>query len=132
MAQPLETEPRDLLLGSDNDLVVTTDLDFSRGVQAVAQSAGIALRMFAGEWFLDLDAGIPYWQSILGEKRDVGLAAARLAFRSELEAVIGVLDVLKLELSFTGPTRTLAINWQVSTSYGDTPEDSIALKIGGA
>jgi hypothetical protein len=132
MAQPLANEPRDLLLGPDNDIVITTDLQFSRGIQAVVQSCRIALQLFAGEWFLDLDAGIPYWQSILAQKPDVAKKAAAIAFRSALLNVAGVLSVSKLEVEYAGATRKLTIKWQVQTALGETPADTIALAVGGA
>lgn len=125
MALPLINDPRDLLLGDDNDLVVTTDLAFTRGAGAIAQSCRIALQMFAGEWFLDLDAGIPYWDSILAQKPGVAVQAARIAFRSELAAVDGVVDITELDVTFDGPTRTMTITWQVLTQFGETPADSI-------
>lgn len=130
MALPLSDEPRDLLLGLDNDLVITTDLAFTTGIAAVAQSCRIALQMFAGEWFLDLDAGIPYWDSILAQKPDVAIKAARIAFRSELLASDGVIDVTKLVVTYDGSARTMTIVWQVLTELGETPADSIA--VGGA
>ena len=125
MALPLQNEPRDLLLDDDNDIVVTTDLQFSRGITAIAQSCRIRLLMFAGEWFLDLDAGIPYWQQILGKKSGPALVAAQIAFRSALSQVSGVVEVLRCDVSFEGPTRKLTINWQVRTAFGDTPADTL-------
>jgi hypothetical protein len=129
MSLPLSTNPRDLLLGPNNDLVVTTDLQFTYGIAAVAQSCRIALQMFAGEWFLNLDAGIPYWQAILGFKPATAIAAAQIAFRQQLLAVDGVLDVLVLNIPYTGTTRTMNVQWQVSTGLGDTPVDTIQLSI---
>jgi len=132
MAQPLTDEPRDLLLNENNDLVIGTDLDFSRGIAAVTQSCRIALQIFLEEWFLDLDIGIPYWQSILGQKPSVAIAAARIFIAQELRAVEGVLDILKLEVSYEPTERKLIINWQVSTGLGDTPVDTIAINVGGS
>ncbi len=117
----LESDPRDLLLGPDGDLVVGTDLQWSRGLQAIAQSCRIALLMFAGEWFLDLEAGIPYFDEILGFRS----TAARLEFLAALRAVDGVTEVTTLELSFDSATRALTITWAVSTAFGDTSPDTI-------
>ena len=132
MAQPLTNEPRDLLLDENNDLVVTTDLQFSRGITAVTQSCRIALQLFQDEWFLDMDAGLPYWQSILAQKPTVAIAAARIFIARELRLVEGVLDILKLIVSYDGANRKLIVEWQVSTGLGDTPVDTIALAIGGS
>lgn len=129
MALPLADQPRDLKLGTDNDLVVPPV--FTYGIGAVAQSCRIAIQIFAEEWFLDLDVGIPYWQQILAQKPATAIAAARIAFRSELLAVDGVIDVTRLEIFFNRSTRGLGIKWQVMTAFGETPADSIALTIGG-
>lgn len=128
--QPLVDEPRDLLLDSLNDLVIENgDFALSRGIDGVMQSCRIALQMFAGEWFLDLDAGIPYWQQILGFKPAIALRAARLAFHSELSRVPGVIDVVKLSVNYVGRTRTMTVAWQVMTALGETPLDTLALAV---
>lgn len=127
---PLLTDPIDLLLDDDNDLVIEDgDLKFSKGIDAVVQQCRIALQMFQGEWFLDLDAGIPYWQSILGHKPKVAIEAARIFMRGELERVDGVDEVTKLDIVYGGATRTLTVTWQVSTVFGETPADEIELRV---
>ncbi len=131
MATLLETDPVDLLLGPDNDLVVTTDLQLSRGIPAIMQSCRIALLMFAGEWFLDLKAGIPYWESILAQKPEVAKKAAAIAFRAALLGVPGVQEVTKLEVDFAGGTRRMSITWRVRCAFGETPEDTLAPPLGG-
>jgi hypothetical protein len=125
VAQPLENEPRDLLLGLDNDLIITNDLDWSRGIAAVAQSCRIKLQMFRGEWFLDLDEGIPFWDDILGQKAEAAIAVARQEFRAALLAIEGVLEISKLEVSFESTTRLMRITWQVRTALGETPVDTL-------
>lgn len=130
MAQPLENELRDLLLDADGDLVIGTDLSWTTGIDAVVQSCRIALNMIAGEWFLDLDAGIAYFdddinQSILGSRSEIAKALARDEFRRELESVEGVLEVLRLDVDFVGATRELTIVWQVRTALGETPVDTL-------
>lgn len=129
MADLLPDEPRDLLM-ADDDLVVTAfDLDFSRGLGAVTQECRIAVKMFAEEWFLDLDAGIPYLQSILA-RRGVNAVtlATKAAFRKQLLSVLGVVSVMQLDVVFDGSTRELTVTWQVSTSVGVTPADTINIK----
>lgn len=130
MPLPLTNEPRDLLLGPDNDLVITSDLAFSRGIAAVAQSCRIALQMVQGEWFLDLEVGIPYWEEILAQKPLIAIEASRVAFRRELLSIEGVIDVSKLDITYERSTRTMTVVWQVLTGLGETPLDTIALEIG--
>lgn len=127
---PLLTDPIDIKIDSDNIIVFEKgDLVFTSGIDAVVQGCRIVLQMFQGEWFLNLDAGIPYWQSILGKKPAIAIEAARIFFRRELELVDGVDKVTKLDISYSGSSRTLTINWQVSTVFGDTPVDEIDLRV---
>ncbi|MGN6108540.1 MAG: hypothetical protein ACTHU0_25770 [Kofleriaceae bacterium] len=126
MATVLLNEPRDLLLGDDNDLVITTDLVWARGMDAIVQQCRIALQMLRDEWFLDLDEGIPYWDGILGAKPAIAVALARDEFRRALLAVDGVRDVTRLDVVFDRRTRTLRVDWQVRTVFGESPVDTLA------
>lgn len=126
----LITDPIDLKLDDNNELVIENgDLVFTRGIDAIVQQCRIALQMFQGEWFLNLDVGIPYWEKILGEKPATAIEAARIFFRRELQLVEGVNRVTKLDISYTGTTRSLNVTWQVNTVFGDTPEDVIELRV---
>lgn len=128
---PLTDEPRDLLLDNQNDLVIVNgDFALARGIDAVVQSCRIAIQMVAGEWFLDQDAGIPYWTAILAFKPAVAVRSAQIAINAELLRVVGVIQVTKLDVSFSGVSRALTITWQVKTGSGETPPDTIALAIG--
>lgn len=124
----LITEPRDLLV-VDNDLVVTTDLAFSTGLVGVAQACKIVMQMFQGEWFLDLDKGIPYWGEILGQKPALAIPAASAAFTEALLRVEDVITVSKMTITFDGGARALVIKWQVRCTFGQTPVDTLAITV---
>lgn len=126
MAQPLSTDAVDLVLGPDNDLIIDDDdLQLARGVDGVTQLCRVAVQMFAGEWFLDLDLGVRYWDSILGVEGERARLVALADLRDVLSAVPGVLSIIKLAAEFDGATRTLTATWQVRTSSGDTPVDTL-------
>lgn len=128
----LSTDPIDLLLDDNDDLVIVDgDLAFSSGVQGVAQACRIAISMFQGEWFLNLDAGIPYWQSILGHKPALAIPAATLAFRDALQEVPGVQAVTVCDVNYNGKTRVAKVRWAVKTVFGDTPVDTITQRLAG-
>ena len=113
----LSTEPVDLKLGPDHDLVLDEDLVFTTGLDAVRQDILVALRMVRGEWFNDLDEGVPYLE-LLGEKYDE--VRAREIFRTAIlrrPHVVALLD--ELGVSFDGPTRTLHVAFRVRTAFGD-------------
>lgn len=128
----LRTDPIDIALGPDGDLDLSSGgLAFTRGLPAIAQGCRIALQMFAGEWFLDPTAGMPWLPNqhvredaaLLGGKFDVGktIAAARRA----LLAVPGVASVPSLSAEFDGPTRTVSIAFAARSSFGDTVTDVV-------
>lgn len=129
MALPLSTDPRDLLLDDSNDIVITTDLQFSRGLPAIVQSCRIALLMFKGEWFLNLDAGVPYLQAILGKKARIAIESARLAYRDELEQIVGVLRITQLDITYDGPHRRMQVNFAVSTIFGDSAPNKLFIPV---
>lgn len=132
----LITDPIDWKLDADNNLVMP--LEYVRGMEAIVQAIRIRLQMFQGEWFLNLDIGIPYLEdpdggvseeeAILGQKFDP--VKVRAAFRREILSVPGVEGVTKLETRFDGDSRTMFVTIIVSTIFGDTPEDTIALRVG--
>lgn len=110
------TDPVDLLLDDDGDLVVGTDLEFSRGVQAVAQGVRIRLLTFLGEWFADLSIGVPYYRDILGQKFDQGRVHS--AVRGAILSTPGVREITSLSASYTRSTRILTVEWEVLTEFG--------------
>lgn len=122
----LSTDPLDLLFDDDGDLLIDGDgLHFATGLEGVAQCVGVRLLMFRDEWFLNLDAGIPYYDEILGEKYDEVIVRRRL-----VEAIVGtpgVIEVLSLSLSFDNSTRKLSVSYKLRTEFGDTEPDTLAL-----
>ena len=110
----------DLLLDDQGDLVVTGDLEFSTGLDAVAQGIRLRILTFQEEWFLDLDHGVPYYRDLLGQKFNV--TKARDAFRKAIMASPGVTDLIKLNVEFDRATRYLTVDWEVRTTYGVTSD----------
>lgn len=117
----LETDLVDLELDDDHELVVGSDLSFTRGLPAVTQGIKIRTLMFKGEWPLNLDEGVPYFQDVLG--RRFNAIAARAAFRPALRLAPGVKRIEELDATFDGATRALNVSWRVSTEFGDTADE---------
>ncbi len=60
------TTVRDVSLDNAGDFKVAAgDLTLIAGNDAIVQAVRIALQFFKGEWFLNLEAGIPYFHSVL-------------------------------------------------------------------
>ena len=72
--------PFDLKLGLTNDLVlVDGDLTLTTTrTEIAAQTLGITLKTYRGEWFLNSNFGVPYLQEIIGvaKKKEVVKAVA--------------------------------------------------------
>lgn len=109
-----EADAQDLLLDADGDLVVTVDAQLASGRQAIVQGLRGELLLIAGEWFANLDAGLPWFTEILGGK---DLARVRQIFGNTITARPGVRSLDQLEVTLDG-TRQLTVNYSVSTIFG--------------
>lgn len=121
MTIPLNT--RDVLL-VDNDITIQNgDLSFVSGIDAIAQACKLMVQLFAGEWFLDQTLGIPYFEDIFIKNPNV--PAIREIFKQKLLTVVGILDVLQINLSFESVRRTLTIRFRCSTDLGEINEQIV-------
>lgn len=99
------------------------DMTFGQGAQnflvdspaAVAQRILTRLRLWEGEWFLDLTDGTPYHQSIL-EHRSIALAGELIRQRILGTPFVSAID--DFSVSFNPTTRALLITATVSTLFG--------------
>lgn len=91
--------------------------DFWRDVpDAPAQAINTRLGLFAGEWYLDSEAGVPYQTGVLGKYTK---ATADAILRRTILETPGVLAVLSYSSSFNPDSRTYSVNCTVNTVYGE-------------
>lgn len=132
----LSTDPLCFKRDANGDLKFPLELAY--GLEAVAILIRDRLRLFKGEWFLDLTAGIPYLpsddgvtvteeESILGRAFDP--VRVRAAVLTEILSTPGVVDVPVLRTKFDGPTRVLSITWVARTQFGDTKLETLTREI---
>ena len=123
---PLSTDLIDIALDEDGDL----EIDASNGVRFVAGLEGvehlcrIAVQTFKGEWFADLELGVDWFGLILGNPFNENVIRSEI--RRVLLTVPNVTDVLAVIPTFDRATRTLNIQWQTRTVWGDSSVDSLA------
>ncbi len=111
--------PIDLQIGINDELVVSGgDMVLTTGTAAIAQRCHLALAAFTNEWFRNLESGVPWYEDILGQKRDD--EQIRVVIRNTLLSVDGVLNVTKLQISWDGATRDLGIQWEILTDAGQS------------
>jgi hypothetical protein len=119
----------DIAIGSNGGPYLST------GLTGVVQAVRIALQLFVGEWFLNLDAGMPWYPNaaanvsgILGQKMNkTTTVVVRAAITNAILAVNGVTSLLQLALAWDANTRTLTITWQAQCTFGNTPVDTLSI-----
>lgn len=112
------TTNRDLLLDlKTHDLMREKfDLKITDGVFATRQRLKIRLKLFLREWFLNQDAGIPYYDAVFVKNPDLFLIESVL--KSAILSTPRVLSITSFEVDLNNATRVLFINFSVSTSDG--------------
>jgi hypothetical protein len=111
----------DFGLGRDHDLALGKDQDLTLidGAESVRQQIEIMLLTFLGEWFLDTDVGIPYFERILIKSPDRAQIEAIL--RAKVIAIDGVDQVTELDIQYEAATRRAVITLNAHTTYGLVP-----------
>jgi hypothetical protein len=101
-----------LMLNAEGDLIFDelNNLVMVEGTAELAQRLSLAIRIRAGEWFLDTSLGIP-WFELLGNK------GAELKIQREIRRVLledaAVRSVGAINLTPL-PERTLAVDFEVT------------------
>lgn len=85
-------------------------------VERVAQQILITLRFWLGEWFLDVQDGIPYLDYVL--VKSPNLLHIRQVFTEAIEKIEGVQRVEEMKFAFDVKNRSLRVDYEVSTNYG--------------
>jgi|APSaa5957512622_1039677.scaffolds.fasta_scaffold401445_1 hypothetical protein len=108
---------QDLKLDSNGDLDLQDyDLVGVAGVDEVQQHLTVGLRLFRGEWYLDEAAGVPYYRDVL-----IGAPNIRLVeslFRIEIMSTAEVERLNSFEMTYDRSARTLAVDFECTTSEG--------------
>lgn len=109
----LKSDDGDLDLSTNNFVIIDDSvLDIipatgtSQMAQAIKQKAEDVLRQFLGEWFLDQTAGVPWLQTVLGQKNP-DFTIIKSIFKKKLLAIDNVGAVDDVTFDFDSSTRTL-------------------------
>lgn len=104
----------------------TGDMQFGSGQlnflidspEAVAQAVTTTLKLWLGEWYLNLNEGTPYLEGILGEHSQ---ATADLTIQSVVTGVQGVLSLTNYSSVIDPDTRKYSsVSGILNTIYGET------------
>ncbi len=108
----------DIKLDDNNDIAIeNNDIVLITAVDEVRQRLLENLRTFKGEWFLDLELGIPYYQDIL--KKNIDLNVIETILKDAILDSPGVLELLDFSLDLDDSTRQLDVNFTVRASEGE-------------
>lgn len=112
-------------LDADNDYVFGNgQLDFyNNEPAAVGQAVETRLLLWLGEWYLDISAGTPYLQGVLGKYSQ---AQANTTIQQEVlgttdgQGNSAVTDLSAYESQVDTDTRAMTIEMSIDTIYGPT------------
>ncbi len=85
------------------------------GPEKIAQSVGIHLRTWRGQWFLDLLHGVPYLTDVLGRRRPEMVEAI---LRHEILSVAGVRAITAFSITVDQSDRVARISFAAETDEG--------------
>ena len=94
----------------------------------VAQRLKITLQTFLGEWFLDTDLGIPYFQQILTKVRNKSTVDA--IFQKAILADPGVLEMVEYESTLSANERGFDLSFAVRVADGSIVPIDFTLYVG--
>ena len=90
--------------------------NFLTNLQAVAQAIDSSLQLLRGEWFLNLSAGLPLFQSILGVSSTTN--GVGLIIRQQILTVPYTINVINMVVTYTGSNRNYTFSCDVITNFG--------------
>lgn len=114
----------DLRLNNLGDLEITQgDLSWVRGTEALAQRLRFALRHFRGEWELDTEFGVPWYEQVLRK----GVSANTLAatFKEVILSTDGVQGLESFSLEHDRANRRLHVRFSVKATSGTLALDEV-------
>jgi hypothetical protein len=103
----------DMALTDTGEEVLRTDL-----AEEVAQRLKVRLNFFRGEWFLNLNAGTPWYQRLL--VKDPKDAIIRAIFTRVIGGTEGVAQVMSLSYDIDRRTRELSLRFRARLEDGST------------
>ena len=95
---------------------------------AVGQAAGTRLKLWAGEWWLDLSSGTEWWQEILAHK-DTALAST--VIRERILGTPFANSIDNYSCVFNPNTRVFSVTGMLNTAFGQIPINFPSIAIPG-
>lgn len=106
----LDVDGSNDLVIENNNLVLVSDLE------EVRMLVYERLRTFLGEWFLNLNIGVPYFQEIFKKGTNLLTVSARL--KETIIDTPGVLQLTWFNMDYEETTRVLSVSFDTLCSDG--------------
>jgi len=95
--------------------LVNNSLQITEGTDTIDQTLRHRLRTFKGEYFLDINTGIAYYQEIL--KKNPNSVIIDTIFKREILNTDGVVELLEFSIDISS-ARELTLTFRASTTDG--------------
>jgi len=92
--------------------------DFLTDLEATAQIIETSLLLFQGEWWNNLQAGLPLFQSIIAQPENNRQATIALLIQQVIFAVDFVTGITNVVVNYTSATRQFTYSCNVQTAFG--------------
>jgi len=114
-------------LDKNNDLIVESgSLKIVSDGAEVVQHVRSRLLLYMGEWFLDLQAGTPYFQQIF--VKPVNLSNVESIFKRRILDTPGIEKLLEFTMVYEGASiRKLTISFSAETIYGNINNEEVTV-----
>lgn len=100
------------------DLIIQDgDLLINSGIEAIRQRLQTRLSFFLGEWFLDVDSGLPYYDEVLKKNPDPVVLDG--LFKSTILGTDGVIGIDEFDMSLDTVIRQLKLTFKARTTDGN-------------
>ena len=94
-------------------------VNFVSDIDAVAQAIGTRLRLLSGEWWENLNAGTPLFQSMLGASGSTSnQEVITFVLKQRILGTPYVLSVSNVATKYDGTKRSFAFSCNVQTQFG--------------
>lgn len=104
-------------LNADNDLDITNnELTLTVDHEAIRQHLLVKFQLFLGEYFLDITAGVPWYQDVL--LKNPNFVVVSEVLKGTIVSTQGVIEILSFELDFDAPARVFSLAFTALTEEG--------------
>lgn len=119
----------DIGIDQSNGDISFSSFDFRLvdGVDQISQNLYIRLKFVLGEWFLDINQGVPYYEDIF--KKNQNQIIIENVFKQEIVNTRGIEEILFFESDFNREKRIFYVSFRVKTISGDALNQEFELPV---